>query len=351
MANIERFPLVRHLRGTPTAHVRHLRRGKLVHDGTGQAFWFRPLAAVLSEIPVDDRELPLLFHSHTVDYQDVTVQVTLTYRIVDPAAADDRIDFAIDPDTGRWRGTPLEQLAGLLTESAQQYALEVLVRTALTEALVEGVGRVRAAITAGLATDPRLIETGLAVIGVRVMAIRPEPNLEKALQTPTREQVQQEADRATYERRALAVEREGAIGENELSNRIELARREEQLVAQEGTNARRRAEEASAADRIAVEAQAGRERSIAQARADGIRASGDARGAAETALVAAYRDLPNETLLGLAVKEFAANLPQISSLVLTPDLFTPILGRLTAATPAAAAPLLGPAGGPDPAGE
>ena len=52
MADITTYPLVRHLRGTPTLHVRHLRRGQLVHDGTGLAFFFRPLSAVLSEVVV-----------------------------------------------------------------------------------------------------------------------------------------------------------------------------------------------------------------------------------------------------------------------------------------------------------
>ena len=93
---------------------------------------------------------------------------------------------------------------------------------------------------------------------MRVVAIRPEPEVEKALQTPTREQVQQDADRATYERRALAVERERAISENEMQSQIELARREEELVGQRGANARRQAEEAAAADRIAIEAEARR---------------------------------------------------------------------------------------------
>ncbi len=44
-------------------------------------------------------------------------------------------------------------------------------------------------------------------------------------QTPSRERVQQEADRATHERRALAVQRERAIAENELQNQIELRSR------------------------------------------------------------------------------------------------------------------------------
>ena len=81
-----------------------------------------------------------------------------------------------------------------------------------------------------------------------MVAVRPEPEVEKALRTPTRERVQQEADKATFERRAVAVERERAIGENELQTQIELARREEQLVIQRGVNTRREAEEAAAAE-------------------------------------------------------------------------------------------------------
>jgi regulator of protease activity HflC (stomatin/prohibitin superfamily) len=308
--------------------VRHLRRGRLAHEGTGLSFWFRPLTAVLSEVPVDDRELPLLFHARTVDYQDVVVQATVTFRVTDPALAASRIDFSIHPDTGAWRVTPLEQVAGMLTESAQQHALELLARTTLTDALAGGVAAVRERVAAGLTDDPRLVETGLAVIGVRVVAIRPEPEMERALQTPAREQVQQEADRATFERRAVAVERERAISENELQSRIELARREELLVAQQGTNARRQAEEAAAANRIEAEAQAGRELLLAEARASGARAMGEATAAAEAARVAAYRELPEATMLGLAVKELAANLGHVDSLVVTPDLLAPVLARL-----------------------
>ena len=70
MADITRFLFLRHLRANPTAHVRHLRRGLLAHEGSGQAFRFRPLNAALSEIPVDDREQSLLFHGKTADFQD-----------------------------------------------------------------------------------------------------------------------------------------------------------------------------------------------------------------------------------------------------------------------------------------
>lgn len=339
MADISIYPLVRHLRGGPTMHVRHLRRGQLVHDGTGLAFFYRPLSAVLSEVPVDDRELALLFHARTADFQDLTVQASVTFRITDPATACARIDFSIDPITGRWRGTPLEQVAGLLTETAQQQVLGLIAGSPLASVLAAGVGQIRDRILAGLTGEPRLAETGIEVMGARVVAIRPEPEVEKALRTPAREQLQQDADRATYERRAVAVERERAIAENELQNQIELARREERLVTQRGANSRREAEEAAAAARIEAGGQAAREEQLAQgqaarirlvgdAQAASARALGEAQAAGEVARMAAYQDVPDGILLALAARELAGSLPQIGTLALTPDLLTPLLARL-----------------------
>jgi regulator of protease activity HflC (stomatin/prohibitin superfamily) len=318
MADITRLPFLRHLRGAPTTYVRHVTRGRVRHQGVGLSFWFRPLPAVLSEVPLDDRELPLLFHGRTADFQDVTVQATVTWRVVEPERAAGRLDFGIDPDTGRWRGTPLEQLGGLLTGLAQQHALDLLAGLPLQTAITDGMTLARERLTAGLAADERVTGTGIAVVGVRVVAVRPEPDVERALQTPAREQVQQDADKATFERRALAVERERAIGENELQSQIELAVREERLVAQRGANERRRAEEAAEADRIAAAAQAGRARVI-----------GATEAGAEAARVAVWRELDQATVLALAARDLAGNLPGIGTLNITPDLLTGALARLT----------------------
>jgi regulator of protease activity HflC (stomatin/prohibitin superfamily) len=328
MADITRYPMVRHFRGSPSKHVRHVRRGRLVHAGTGQSFFFRPLSAVLSEVPVDDRELAVLFHARTADFQDLTVQASVTFRVVEPDVACARIDFSIDPDAGTWQGAPLDQLAGLLTETAQQQVLGLIAASSLATVLADGVSRVRDRILTGLTADPRLAETGIAVIGARVVAVRPDPDVEKALRTPTREQIQQEADRATYERRALAVQRERAIAENELQNQIELARREAELIDQKGTNARREAEEAAAANGIQVTAKADGEVMLARARATGTQALGEAKAAAEAAHVRAYDQLPPATMLALAAQELAGQLPQIGTLVLSPDLLQPVLARL-----------------------
>ncbi|MEW2469684.1 SPFH domain-containing protein [Streptomyces sp. NPDC046994] len=361
MADITRRFGWRHLRGAPTAHIRHHRAGHLVHDGPGLSFWYRSLTAALSEIPVDDRELAMTFHARTSDFQDVSVQATVTYRISDPGIAAARLDFSIDPDTGVWRGAPLEHLSTLLTETAQQHALDVLARTPLSEALADGVAAVRERVAAGLGAEPRLPATGIEVVAVRVMALRPEPEVERALRTPAREQIQQEADRATYERRAVAVERERAIAENELASKIELARREEQLVEQRGTNARREAEEQAAADAVRAEAEAARtvrlaeaeaaravrladaeatrsvrlaeaeaRRTVAlgEAEARAAREVGEARAEAQAAWLRVHADADIATLHALTATRVAENLPRIDSVTVSPDVLTGLLARL-----------------------
>ncbi|MFE6822864.1 SPFH domain-containing protein [Streptomyces sp. NPDC057690] len=385
MADITRRLGWRHLRGAPTAHVRHHRSGKLAHDGPGLSFWFRSLSAALSEVPVDDRELAMTFHARTADFQDVTVQSTVTYRISDPAVAAARLDFSIDPDTGIWRSAPLEQLGTLLTETAQQHALDVLARTSLASALVDGVKSVRERVAAGLAAEPRLPATGIEIVAVRVVALRPEPEVERALRTPAREQIQQEADRATYERRAVAVERERTIAENELASQIELARREEQLVEQRGTNTRREAEENAAADKVRAEAEASRsvrlaeaeaarsvklaeaeaskqvrladaeaQRSerltvaeaartvrlaeaeaarsvqLAHAEAQAAREVGEARAQAQAAWLRVHADVDVATLHALTGTRLAENLPHIDSVTISPDVLTGLLSKLGA---------------------
>jgi hypothetical protein len=137
--------------------------------------------------------------------------------------------------------------------------------------------------------------------------------VEKALRQPTREAIQQQADEATFARRALAVEKERAIGENELQNRIELARREEQLVEQAAANQ-------------AVEAQATDERArlAVKREADTIDLVEAARLRAERERAEIQSAMPPEVLLALALRELAGGLDELT---VTPDLVAPPTSR------------------------
>ena len=330
MATITARPFVRHLSATPTMHVTHTRRGVRRHDGAGQAFWFRPLEAAISEVPLDDRELSVVVTLRTADLQQLSAPATATYRIVDPDLAARRIDFSIDLRTGRWSEQPLEAIAAPLHGATTAAVVHLLQPRTLDEALRADLAELGRAATAMLADDTRLTDLGIEIVGVRFSLLRAEPDVERALQTPAREAIQQDADKATFARRAVAVEREAAIGENELANQVELARRQEELVQARGRNARIEAEQAAVAATIASESDADRVRTDAQARADAERALGEAAGAAEQARMAALQDVPVGILTALALRELAGSLPRIEHLTVTPDLLTDLVGRLGA---------------------
>ena len=211
---------------------------------------------------------------------------------------------------------------------AQSHAIDQIATATLAEALESGVSRLRSVLTEALRADTRLLSTGIEILGVQVLAVRPESDVERALQTPVREQLQAEADRAVYERRALAVERERTISENEMSSQIELAVRRENLVSQEGTNARREAEEKAAAGLIDAQASAERKGIAATAEANQIRLVGEAAAAREAATMEVYRSMEQSTLLALALRDAAGSLPSIGNLTITPDLLSGALAGL-----------------------
>ncbi len=320
MAEIRSYGLLRHLRSEASVHVTHYRRGRKRKTGRGLAFWFRPDGASIAEIPLDDRDMPFLFRGRSKDFQEVTAQGLITWRVADPEGLAERLDFMINLKTGAYLAEPLDQVATLLTGLARQEALRYLAELPTGELLENGPVPVQACVERGLTSAERLTAMGIEAVSVRLADLAPSAELDRALQTPTFEALQQRADQATFERRALAVEKERAIAENELQNRIELARWESQLIDQEDENARNRATGEAEARQIAAAGEAERVRVVGQARAE-----------TEKARMEIYRDLPRDVLLALAAREFAGKLTSIEHLSVTPDLLGSLLGDLARA--------------------
>jgi regulator of protease activity HflC (stomatin/prohibitin superfamily) len=331
MARISKYPGINHLRSEASSHVIRYRNGRALQAGRGLAFWFRPLDTAIDEVPLDDQELTFLFHGRSADLQEVVAQGIVTYRVTDPETLAARIDFGIDLATGLHAKTPLDQIAARLTGLAQQHAWAVMAATPLRDLVADGVGRLRARIGEGLAADATLADMGLAIASVRVSAVQPSAEVEKALAAPTRERIAAEADEAAFARRAAAVDKERAIAENELANRIELARRTADLVEREGANERRRAAEVAGAARIAAESKADTRKLGAEAEAASIRLVEAERNAAESDRIAVYRDLAPAVLMGLAAREFAGKIETIEHLNLTPDMLGTLISDFLAA--------------------
>jgi regulator of protease activity HflC (stomatin/prohibitin superfamily) len=278
------------------------------------------------EVPTDDRDLTLVIHGRSSDYQDVTVQGILTYRTADPARLAGRVNFSLDLTSGEYESEPIDRVEVLLSQLAQEEVLRYLARTPIRELLSDGIARLREAVDAALAAAPQVPEFGLTVSGVRITGVRPNPDLEKAIEAPVREKIKQESDEAAFARRALAVEKERAIAQNELQSRIELARREQQLIEQEGANAKRKATDQAESAQITATAEAGR-----------IEAVEGARQQVEAKRIEALQDAPGSVLATIAATGFAEHITSIANLQITPDLLSTITSAFNAKSSGTAA--------------
>jgi regulator of protease activity HflC (stomatin/prohibitin superfamily) len=314
MAHIRNFGLISQLRSDASHYVIRYRKGRVRQSGRGLVFWFRPETASIAEVPIDDRELAIFVKGRSSDFQDVVAQGTLSWRVVEPEKLAERVDFTIGLGSGEYVREPLERIETRLTGLVNQVALQYLAEAPIRTLLDKGLDPLRTRLDQALSGDAALAELGVAVVAVRLNNLSPSSELQRALQIPTFEALQQKADEATFERRALAVEKERAIAENELANKVELARREKELITEEAENERSRATAAAEAQQIEAEAEAQRTRTVEGANTE-----------AEQARIAIYRDLPSSVLLGLAARELAGKLDTIEHVNITPDLLASVL--------------------------
>ena len=316
MAEIRYYPFVRHLRADASTHVIRFSSGRKTASGRGLTFYFLPDRTSVAEIAVDDRDLTYIFTGRSKDYQALNAQGTLTWRVDNPEQLADRVDFNIDLKTGLLRGEPRQQIETLLTGLAQQASVQYFAERTVAAVLEAGVKPLQERIAGDLTASPLLTEMGLRVIAVRVTAVTPSADLEKALQTPTFEQLLQKADEASFSRRALAVDKERAIAENELANQTELAKRQMQLIAEQSANSQAEAEAEARAMKVK-----------AYAEADRITTLGAAKAEAERAMLGSYKELEPQAMLALAAREFATKLNSIENLNITPDLLATLVGE------------------------
>lgn len=339
MAHISRLLLARHLRAEPNQHILHYRGGRLVRSEKGLAYWFSPLSAAVAQVPVEDIETTFTLRERSSDFQEITVQVTLTYRIIDPERAAHRVNFSISLEGGGWVEQPLERLNNLWAHWSRHPVRACLITRSVGEIVLSGADETRDALEQALRGNAEIESMGLVLVSVQVDRVSPTAEVEKALQTPTREEIQQKADEAVFQRRAMAVEKERAIKENELATEIELARRQEELIRQEGANQMLDVQQDAEREQFSVEAEVARAEISAQGRAQRVRIQAEAEVEAKRKLlevetdaearrVDLWKKAPPAVIFGLAAQRFAEKVETIQHLNLTPDLLGSTLQQL-----------------------
>jgi hypothetical protein len=315
-----------YMKASPTTYVLHYQGGRLRREGLGLTFWYFQPASTIVAVPVASRDVPFVFNEVTADFQAVTIQGQLTYRVADPRRLAELLDFSIRAG-GAYASDDPEKVPERLVQAAQILARSAVQARTLREVLVDS-GPLVSTVMSLLRDSDVVRMLGLEVLGLTVLALKPTPEIARALEAGAREALQRESDEAIYARRNAAVEQERRIRESELNT--EIAVQEKQ----------RRIRETQMAAEIAVEQQ--RAELIAQ-RSENERKDADTRAYALKATLEPVRELDWRTLMALgaagsdpklmiavAFRELAENAARIGEVNVSPDLLKSLLAPASA---------------------
>ncbi len=209
-------------------HVILYKNGNVKKEGRGLAFfYFSPNSSIVS-IPMESNDLQFVFKETTKDYQDVTVQGQITYKVTDPKQLAESLDFTVN-SRGQYLKDDHEKIQQRIINEAQTASSAIIQRLSLKEALRQ-LGEIEENIFQSVQKSKTVQMLGLEIMSVNVLGVTPNPEMARALEAQTRESLQKEADQAVYERRNFAVEQERMIKESELNTEIAVEEKQKQIA-------------------------------------------------------------------------------------------------------------------------
>jgi len=212
----------------PTTYLLQYYRGKLKREGRGLAFfYFAPFTSLVA-VPLESHDIPFIFNQITADYQNVSIQGQVSYRIVNPKQIAELLNFTLDSRGTNYLSTDLETLPQRVINQIQVLMQSLVGKLPLRDTLKAGNVLVEQILPL-LSETKEIKALGLEVLGLSILAIKPTPEMARALEAEMRETLLQEADEAIYSRRNAAVEQERAIKENELNTEIAVENKKRQI--------------------------------------------------------------------------------------------------------------------------
>lgn len=329
----------RFIKTEPTQYVIQYRNGRSRRQGAGLGFWYFAPSSSIVVVPTASVNEPFIFPLVTGDFQEVTVQGQITYRVADPQRTATLLNFTLGPKKTYVSEDP-QKLSQRLIDLVQVAMRSEVHGLPLKDVLGSGEALV-ARVAIALQSHPTVEALGLELLGLSLLAVKPKPDTAKALEAEAREALLRRADEAIYTRRNAAVEQERTIKENELATEIAVENkkrqvREAQMEAERTVQERRlQIQREAMTGKIGLEEQnktlvtlaSANAREEADAKAYGLAAMMKSFGDADPKLLQALASVgmdPSQ-LMALAFRDLADNAAKIGQLNVTPDLLREML--------------------------
>ena len=219
---------IRYAKFQPTQYVMKVKNGKVVKEGIGLSFYYYAPTTSVVVVPISSIDVPFMFEEMTEDYQAVTVQGQLTYRIADYRRIAEVLNYTYDLKRQVYLSDDPVKLNQRIINLAKVHAKHDLSRKPLREA-VRSSDRLAQQIKTDVRASEELDALGIELMGVAVLAILPNKETMRALEAQAREEILEHADEALYRRRNASIEQERRLKENELNTDMAVEAKKRQI--------------------------------------------------------------------------------------------------------------------------
>lgn len=342
-----------YIKFSPNQYVLRYKKGRLIAQGTNLSFFFWPYNTSVCVLPIAGTDIDFMFEETTQDFQTVTVQGQLTYRISDYEKAAAALDFTVNLRTGNYVDQPMEKLSKRMVNLSHVHLKSHIGNMGLSEAIQTSRALADLVLTE-MTQSEECAAMGVSVTGFSILKIRANPETARALEAKTRETILQESDDAIYLRRNASIEQERKVKENELNTQICIEEKKKAIKETELQTKRLELEGEGELQKIAVRSDTEQEQmrldaaialerkrqELTDLHLSNAKKEADAEGYRISVIMEAYNKLSSDVLVALATMsmepekiiaqafhQLAACPGKIGTLNITPDLLESLKGR------------------------
>lgn len=171
---------IRYVKSSPSHYLLQYKDGKVVREGTGLAFFYFAPASTLVSVPLTAVDVPFMFEETTRDFQAVTLQGQVGYRIASPKTLAEQQNFVLEPN-GAYASEDPERLPMRVLNAVKAQFRALLQEADLREVL-HGTEQLSKTARQGLAAAPALAALGIEIVDLALLAVKPPPETARALE-------------------------------------------------------------------------------------------------------------------------------------------------------------------------
>jgi regulator of protease activity HflC (stomatin/prohibitin superfamily) len=304
-------------------------------------FYYTPTTSLVA-IPISSIEAPFIFEETTQDFQTISLQGQVSFRITDVKRLSALLNYTLNSSGKGYTSDDPDKLPKRIIDIVHVLLKKEVSGLTLKQALTS-TEDLTSKINTAISNQREIVLLGIEVLGVSILAILPTKETARALEAEAREQILKEADDAVYARRNAAVEQERKIKENELNTEIAVERkkrqiRETQMEAEQAVQEKQhQLEESQMNFNIKLEEQ---KKELVRLSVENAKAEADAKAYAATKMMEAFQrvdanilqslasvGMAPENLIALAFQGLAEKADKIGELNISPDLLQQLLKR------------------------